>query len=172
MSEQYIGQIQTFGFNFAPRSWAFCDGQILPIAQYTALFSLLGTTYGGDGRTTFGLPDLRGRRMTGVGNGPGLNPISWGERRGAVERTLTSAEMPSHNHHIAVTESAADEEDPTDNFLAATSEATYKASGNGTLLNGQSAVSNTGDGQPFSIVNPFLGVYTSIALQGTYPSRS
>jgi microcystin-dependent protein len=172
MSEPYLGQIQSFGFNFAPRSWTFCDGQILPIAQYTALFSLLGTTYGGDGRTTFGLPDLRGRRMTGVGNGPGLNPVNWGQRAGAVQHTLTSAQMPSHNHHIAVNEDAADKEDPTGNFLAATSEATYKAAGNGTLLNGQSAVSNTGNGQSFPIVNPYLGVYSSIALQGQYPSRS
>ena len=172
MAEAYVGQIQTFGFNFAPRNWSFCNGQLLSIAQNTSLFSLLGTTYGGDGRTTFGLPDLRGRRITGVGRGPGLETIDWEERGGSVSRTLLVNQMPAHNHHIAVNAKAAQEENPTDNFFATSSEATYNSAGTGTLLNSADAVSNTGGGQSFSITNPYLGVNVCIALTGTYPSRN
>ncbi len=98
MSDPFIGQIQTFGFNFAPRGWARCDGQLLPISSNSALFSLLGTTYGGDGRTTFGLPDLRGRAALHQGQGPGLSNRNLGQRAGAENTTLTVNQMPSHNH--------------------------------------------------------------------------
>ena len=98
MAEPFIGQIQIFGFNFPPRGWSFCDGQLLPIAQNTALFSLLGTTFGGDGRTTFGLPDLRGRVAIHPGTGPGLPPVTWGQRGGAASTVLTTNQMPNHNH--------------------------------------------------------------------------
>ena len=100
--EPFLGQIQPFGFNFAPRGWAQCDGQILPISQNTALFSLLGTTFGGDGRTTFALPDLRSRSIVHIGTGAGLDNIKWGERGGATTHTLTLAQMPSHNHNVSV----------------------------------------------------------------------
>ena len=94
--EPFIAQIMMFGGNFAPRGWAFCDGQLLPISQYSALFSLLGTTYGGDGRTTFGLPDLRGRVAIHPGNGPGLSSIRLGEKGGTETNTLSTAQLPPH----------------------------------------------------------------------------
>ena len=97
-AEPFIGEISMFGGNFAPRGWALCDGQLLPVSQYSALFSLLGTTYGGDGRTTFALPDLRGRTPKGVGNGPGLQSVIWGERGGKEQTLITAANMPSHSH--------------------------------------------------------------------------
>jgi len=98
--EPFLGQIQPFGFNFAPRGWAKCDGQLLPISTYSALFSLIGTTFGGDGRTTFGLPDLRGRSIVHIGNGPGLSSISWGQRGGVENIYITQANMPSHSHSL------------------------------------------------------------------------
>ena len=97
--DAFLGSINTFGFNFAPRGWALCQGQLLAISQNSALFSLLGTTYGGDGRTSFGLPDLRGRASVGMGHGPGLSNYSWGERGGSETRTLTSLNLPSHTHN-------------------------------------------------------------------------
>src|SRR3954468_23228168 len=100
MSEPFLGEIRMFGGNFAPRGWAFCNGQILSIAQNTALFSLLGTTYGGNGQTTFGLPDLRGRVAVSAGQGPGLSNYSLGELAGSESVTLTSANMPAHNHSV------------------------------------------------------------------------
>jgi len=98
--EQFLGQIQAFGFNFAPRGWAKCEGQLLPISSNDALFSLLGTTYGGDGRTTFGLPDLRSRSIVGVGQGPGLSSIRQGQMRGTEHVTLTGSNLPSHSHEL------------------------------------------------------------------------
>ncbi|MCB0630228.1 MAG: phage tail protein, partial [Lewinella sp.] len=101
--EPFLGQIQPFGFNFPPRGWAFCDGQLLAISSNTALFSLLGTMYGGDGRTTFALPDLRGRSIVHIGTGPGLSHITQGEKGGRENVTLTTANMPSHNHAVRAT---------------------------------------------------------------------
>src|SRR5439155_18983562 len=107
MSEPFLGEIRLFGFNFAPRGWAFCQGQLLPIAQNTALFSLLGTTYGGNGQTTFALPDLRGRVAVGFGQGPGLSNIDLGQVSGAETATLTQAQMPAHGHLASVSQAAA-----------------------------------------------------------------
>lgn len=170
MSNPHLGMIQTFGFNFAPRGWALCEGQILPINQYQALFSLLGTTYGGDGRTTFGLPDLRGRTPLHPGTGPGLPTYRWGQKGGANSVTLQAANLPSHNHHIQANSAAADEEAPNDNFLAATGEVTYKSTKDGTM--NANAVTNTGGGQAVSVQNPLLGLYIGIALTGFFPSRN
>ena len=100
MSEPFLGQIQMFGFNFAPRGWSTCNGQILPIAQNTALFALLGTTFGGDGRTTFSLPDLRGRDAVHVGTGPGLPTVRWGQRGGTHTYNIAIANLPAHNHTV------------------------------------------------------------------------
>lgn len=170
--EPFIGQIQAFGFNFAPRGWAKCEGQLLPISSNTALFSLLGTTYGGDGRTTFGLPDLRGRSMVGTGNGPGLDSINWGERGGQVNKTLTVNEMPSHNHvtSVNVYNSTGDESAPT-GHLSSHSGAFSEDSTSGAHLSGVTN-SNAGNNTSFNIRNPFLGITICIALVGIFPSRS
>ena len=187
MASPYIGQIQLFGFNFAPRGWAFCDGQLLPINSYTALFSLLGTTFGGDGRTTFGLPDLRGRSAVGVGTGPGISTISWGERAGAENVTLNVNTMPSHSHAATsnLTTAArassddADGTSPSGALLGTTGDDVYSSGTADSTMNAAAAdtsgtvtVQNAGGNQPLNIRNPFLGIYHSIALQGIFPSRN
>ncbi|MCI5084171.1 MAG: tail fiber protein, partial [Saprospiraceae bacterium] len=151
----FIGQIQAFGFNFAPRGWAFCHGQLLAISANTALFSLLGTTFGGDGRTTFALPDLRSRSIRGVGSGPGLDHVSWGERGGRYEVTLSVSNLPSHNHtgEIAFGGSA-NGAIGSNKYLAANTigtnifadAVTPARSGNGAV-----ETNNTGGSQPFNI---------------------
>ena len=169
--EPFIGQIQAFGFNFAPRGWAKCDGQLLSIAQNTALFSLLGTMYGGNGTTTFALPDLRGRSGLHHGSGPGLSNISIGQVGGSESHTLIASEMPSHNHSFTI---GAKEEGTTDNPNGA-----YIA-GNGTNSFGNAVdaqmASNTtfpaGGSLPFNIRNPYLGINYCIALVGIFPSRN
>ncbi|OAB81548.1 phage tail protein [Cochleicola gelatinilyticus] len=169
--EPFLGQIQAFGFNFAPRGWAKCEGQLLPISQNTALFSLLGTTYGGDGRTTFGLPDLRSRSIVGMGNGPGLDTITWGEKAGNYTTTLQTQNLPPHNHptFVNVNTSPGSETNPT-TFLSAHSGFSEEGS-SGSNLGGVTS-GNTGGGIPINTRNPFLGMNYCIALQGIYPSRS
>lgn len=176
MSEPFIGQIQAFGFNFAPRGWALCDGQLLPISQNTALFALIGTIYGGDGRTTFALPDLRGRAPMHFGAGPGLPNYPIGQRVGAVDHVLAVDNLPAHSHEISIraVDGNADSVDPNNGMLAITREDTYLSPG-GTLVNldGSSAeVGSTGTGQPFSSLQPSLVLNWCIALTGTFPSRN
>ncbi|MCE4564242.1 phage tail protein [Maribellus sp. CM-23] len=170
--EPFIGQIQAFGFNFAPRGWAFCDGQLLPIASYTALFSLLGTTFGGDGRNTFALPDLRGRTIVHPGHGPGLSTVNWGQKSGVEQVTLTTLNMPSHNHNssVIVNTGSGEASSPT-GYLAAHAGAYAEDPTSGANLAGVSNLS-AGGSQPFNIRNPFVGIYTSIALVGIFPSRN
>ncbi|MDC8004526.1 tail fiber protein [Aureisphaera galaxeae] len=165
--EPFIGQIMPVGFNFAPRGWALCDGQLLPISSNTALFSLLGTTFGGDGRTTFALPDLRGRSMVGVGNGPGLSAIQWGQKGGAQTHQLSIAEMPAHTHNIGVNSAAGEEADPTGKHIAGITDG-FAEDTTGNLA----APQTVGGSQAFSIQDPYLGIYMCIALQGIFPSRS
>lgn len=161
-----------FGGNFAPRSWAFCDGQLLPIAQNSALFSLLGTTFGGDGRTTFGLPDLRGRIAMHAGAGPGLQDHRLGTKGGAASHTLTAAQMPAHTHEVKPKCNAegADTDDPSNKFPGVANENIYHGTADSTMLATPS--SSAGGGQSFSIQNPYLTINFLIALQGVYPSRS
>ena len=188
--EPFLGQIQAFGFNFAPRGWALCNGQLLPISANTALFSLLGTTYGGDGRTTFALPDLRGRSIVHVGTGAGLTPVSWGQRGGSERVTLTVAEMPNHNHMLQ--NGTAKVEVFTTNNGDVSADSDGGANGLGTAgsmpdifrenpVNGSDQIggvkvsgttNTTGGNQPFGIRNPYLGIYVSIATTGIFPSRS
>ncbi len=171
--EGFIGQIMMFGGNFAPRSWAFCDGQLLSIFSNEALFSVLGTTYGGDGQTTFALPDLRGRVAIHAGNGPGLSDRRLGEKGGAERETLNITQLPSHTHGIALSGStaAADASDPTGKYLARTNEDIYSSSGPSTGMSGVT-IGNTGGNQSFNNIQPSLAVNYIICLYGVYPSRS
>lgn len=180
--EPFLGQIQAFGFNFAPRGWAKCEGQLLSINQYQALFSLLGTTYGGDGRTTFALPDLRGRVAIGEGSGPGLPSYRLGEKAGSATTTLTVANLPSHNHSlgaqanvsIPVSEEDANQDEAAGNYLA---NGTFYHAGAGGQYGGgpvqlSGSTDNAGGQQPFNNMQPFLAINFCIALQGLFPSRS
>ena len=171
--EPFIGQISMFGFNFAPRGWAFCNGQLLSIASNTALFSLLGTTFGGDGRTTFGLPDLQGRTAMHVGQGPGLSNRRWGERGGAENVTLTTANLAPHAHNVSVgvTDEDGNTNEGNTHILANTVNNNYSGSpANGALAATTSGTA--GSSSPVSIVQPFLGIHFCIALTGIYPSRN
>ena len=173
--EPFIGQIQPNGFNFAPRGWSLCWGQLLPISQNTALFSLLGTTFGGDGRTTFGLPDLRGRSMVGVGTGPGLAPIGWGQRGGSEQITLSVSQMPSHDHiaNVVAESGVVGSANAKGRMLAGAMIYADPAPANNKQMSTESInMLNTGGGQSIYIRNPFVGIYVSIALVGIYPSRS
>lgn len=167
--DPFIGQIIFFAGNFAPKGWALCDGQLLSVAENTALFSILGTTYGGDGRTTFALPDLRGRVAVHAGTGPGLTPCPLGKRGGAENMTLQLNHLPRHSHALAASNSAPDEDLPAGNVLG---KAEIYASGSASQALGTSSVGTTGEGQPFDLGQPSLCINAIIALQGVYPSRS
>ena len=174
MSEPFLGEIKIVGFNFPPRGWTFCDGQILNISQHTALFSLLGTTFGGDGRSTFGLPELRSRFPRHVGSGPGLDTVTWGEKSGHYQQTLTTAQMPSHNHNVQTKCNSGNTgltDEPTDGYPANGGGNIYSTTDDGEKM-APSQCDNTGSNQAFNIMNPFLGLYFCIALEGLYPSRS
>ena len=182
--EPFIGQICQFGGNFAPRGWALCDGQLLDIASHTALFSILGTIYGGDGRTNFKLPDLRGRVALHEGNGPGLPPVSLGQITGRNSVTLSVNNMPSHNHvatsnlRVSCRGENASEDDPTGAFLATGeeiySETTVSATAtmHADTVQGTITTGNNGGNLPFDPRQPYSVVNFIIATQGTYPSRS
>ncbi len=178
MSSPFIAQITGFGGNFAPRGWAFCEGQLLSISQNQALFSLVGTIYGGDGRTTFALPDLRGRSMVGPGQGPGLNSVRLGARGGAETVTLNSTQMPSHSHTATLHSEDADAvtSRPVNNMLAKsgadTIYAPFDAAANRAMSSESITVANSGGNQSFPIRDPYLAVYWIIALLGIYPSRN
>ena len=171
--ETFLGEIRMFAGNFAPTGWAFCQGQLLPIAQNQALFSLLGTTYGGDGRTTFALPDLRGRVPVGFGQGPGLSNRVIGEKFGSELVTLNINQMPLHNHTVNAVTTEGNQNLPT-NSLPANTKALDKeysdANANTTMK--ATMVNPTGGNQPFGVTQPSLGVNFIIALQGIFPSRN
>lgn len=172
MADPFVAEIRIFGFNFAPRGWAACDGQILPISQNTALFSLLGTQYGGDGRATFGLPDLRGRFALQQGQGPGLSPRSMGETGGQAGVSLLASQMPAHGHALQAAASPTTAA-PAGAALAPTSTGTavYRSgAANAQMAAGSIAVA--GGGQAHENRQPLLGVNFCIALQGIFPPRS
>lgn len=172
-AEPYIGDIMMFGGNFAPSGWAFCNGQLLPISQNQALFSLLGTMYGGDGMTTFGLPDLRGRLPVGVGQGPGLSNYTEGEPGGTESVTLTTSSLPAHNHPRSAYNDKGDQSSPANGTTAAIVDSSnglaqgFAASANTAM----SPVGATGGGQPHENRQPFLCINFCIATEGIYPSR-
>lgn len=169
--EAFLAEVKLFAGNFAPRGWMKCEGQLLPISQYSALFSLLGTIYGGDGRTTFALPDMRGRVAVGVGNGPGLSPVREGQKHGAETATITINQLPSHEHNLEnVTEidiktSPGNNNNNNNDSKKALSPV---ATGGSTTV----TTTNTGGSQAISIKPPSLGMIYIICVQGIFPSRS
>lgn len=176
--EPFVGEIRMVGFNFAPVNWAFCDGRLLQISQYTALFSLLGTFYGGDGKVTFALPDLRGRVPVNMGQGSGLSNYAIGQSGGLENVTLLRDQMPMHNHSVNVNNSPGAAADPSNAYLGefATGDPRnptlingYATSSNATLA--QNAISEAGGNQGHNNIQPFLTVNFIIALNGIYPSR-
>jgi microcystin-dependent protein len=176
MSDQFIGEIRIVANNFAPVGWAFCDGQLLLISQNTALFSLLGTTYGGNGVTNFALPDLRDRAPIQAGQGPGLSPYSLGEIGGVSAVTLGQAQMPMHGHLAACDPAAGTTQSAAGSVWAASAAGRASppyysnAATNLTAMSG-AAIAPTGGNQPHNNRSPYLGVQFIIALAGTYPSR-
>lgn len=174
MTDPFIAEIRLFPFNFAPRGWAFCDGQILPISQNTALFSLLGTTYGGDGRSTFALPDLKGRVPLNHGQSPGLSPRVLGEQGGSEVVTLLQSEMPVHTHQLTASAAAAYSRSPSAELFANESGGVNSYAplvGNPAALLAGAACGPAGGGQPHNNLAPYLVVSYCIALQGVYPQR-
>ncbi len=177
MAEPFIAEIKMFAGNFAPRGYATCDGQLLPINQNSALFSLVGTMYGGDGRTTFGLPGLRGRFPMHAGSGPGLTSRQLGQKSGQETVTLTTGQMPAHNHATQIMANAneGNSADPTGKYLAAGEEpnSPYKAeAGTAAMASGSIAMNNTGSSQSHNNLPPFQVINFIIALVGIFPSRN
>lgn len=169
MSEPFLGMIIIVPYNFAPRGWAFCSGQILPIAQNTALFSLLGTTFGGNGQTTFALPDMRSRVPIHAGQGPGLSNYDLGQASGTESVTLTVNELAAHNHMVQATNEGATTGKPAGKFLAGFTG--YTSPSDGTLM-APTMITNTGGSQPHANIQPYLTLNFCIALEGIFPSRN
>jgi microcystin-dependent protein len=180
MGDQYLGEIRMVGFNFAPAGWMLCDGSLLQVSQYQALFALLGVTFGGDGIRTFGLPDLRGRSPVGMGTGPGLTDITQGELEGSESVIMSQAQMPAHTHVLSVagTETASTSApSATNNVLGASG----AGQGSATIwstemtspipLNLQQ-VGMAGGNQPLPLRNPYIGTNFIIAYEGIFPTRS
>jgi microcystin-dependent protein len=171
MADPFVAEIRIFPFNFAPRGWAWCDGQLLPLSQNTALFSLLGTTYGGNGKSNFALPDLQGRAPMHPGQGPGLSLHDLGETGGSETVTLLESEIPSHSHALTASQADGLERSPTGQLLATgIGISQYQAPGPITNLNA-GAVAPAGGDQPHNNLMPFLTLYFNIALQGVFPPR-
>ena len=181
--DPFLGEIRWVGFNFAPRGWALCNGQLLSISENQALFSLLGTTYGGDGRTSFGLPDMRGRVQIHFGSGFGLTTRPLGSKGGTETHTLSRAEMPGHKHKAKASGATASSRVPDDRVLAATGQhrhwpdserrrPTIYADGPANVAMDESAITTTGGGQPHENMPPYQTLNCIIALTGIFPSRN
>lgn len=172
MSEPFLGEIRMFAGTFAPRGWAFCDGQLLAVSQNDALFSLFGTIYGGDGRTTFGLPDMRGRIPIHAGTGPGLSQRRLGAEGGVEDVALTVNQLPAHSHPIQAEAAASSNNEPAGNLTAESpSIDVYVESPPTVNLSGES-ITNVGGSQSHTNLMPFLCVHFIVALVGIYPSRN
>ncbi len=182
MSEPFLGQIMAVGFNFAREGGRFATAKFFQFLATQALFALLGTTYGGDGRTTFALPDLRGRSIRHAGSGPGLPPLSQGQRGGNVDTVLIANNLPAHSHTITndlavgVSTQTSNADDPDGGVLGAGPEIFVSAAADTQMgadsIQGTITAANTGNSTPFSNLPPYLGIYYCIALQGIFPSRS
>jgi microcystin-dependent protein len=167
-----IGEIVLFAGNFAPRGWAFCDGQLLAVTQYTALFSILGTTYGGDGRTTFALPDLRGRVPIHPGSGPGLSSRQLGQTGGSEQVTLAEAQMPGHSHAVSASSVDGGSDSPSARLPARPASGIPQYGSTPDTVMASNTVQPSGGGQPHENMPPFLGLNYIIALEGIFPSRN
>jgi microcystin-dependent protein len=185
MSDQFVAEIRLFACNFPPKGWAFCAGQLLPISQNTALFSLLGTQYGGDGKSTFALPNLQGAVPIGQGNGPGLSQRFIGETGGEPSVTLLTTEMPLHTHNVVASTTTGTATASSGNQLAVPTAGGSSKLGGGNTVSFYSANTNNakmqlsptaigvaGGGQPHNNMMPFLGLNFCIALQGIFPARN
>jgi microcystin-dependent protein len=180
--EGYIGEIRMFAGNFAPRGWAFCQGQIMGISTNTALFSILGTTYGGDGQTTFGLPDFRSRVAVGAGQGPALSYYALGQKAGVERNTLLPTNIPAHTHNLMVSSSNSDTATPvtgstiavtgTQDARTFTPALSFNSATPNVALNAASITPAGGSNVPVNNIQPYLGINYIICLQGMYPSRN
>ncbi|GHB58194.1 phage tail protein [Persicitalea jodogahamensis] len=170
--ETFIGTIMLFGFDFAPQGWAKCDGQLLSISQNSALFSLIGTTYGGNGQTTFALPDLRGRVPLGVGQGPGLSVHLKGQTGGTESVTMTAANLPSHTHSLMASTESGNSSDPSGNVLANAgfNDLEYTSAGPNTQMSSR-CIGTSGGNIPINNMQPYLAMNYCISLYGIFPPR-
>lgn len=174
MADPFVAEIRIFPFNFAPRGWAFCNGQILPISQNTALFSLLGTTYGGNGQSTFALPDLQGSAVIHPGQGPGLSLYDLGQQSGSDNITLLESEMPAHNHFVQAFPNPGNVNlaDPTLSLARSKGGSAYKAPPQTVVQMAFQAITITGGSLPHNNMMPYLTLSYCIALQGVFPPRT
>lgn len=170
MATPYLGEIRMVGFNFAPQGWAFCNGQLLSISQYTALFSILGTYYGGNGTTTFALPNLQSRAPIHQGQGQGLSPYNVGQNTGVESVTLNTQQIPGHSHTPMANATTVDQASPASHVWGNSQQTNYSASGPVAMAAG--AVAQAGGNQPHTNLQPYLVISFVIALQGIYPSRN
>ena len=175
--DPFVGEIRIFAGNFPPRGWAFCEGQLLPISQNTALFSLLGTYYGGDGKTTFALPNLQGTAPISAGQGPGLTDRVVGETGGETTVTLITSELPAHTHTVNASSNASAGSDPTNSVWAVGGQTRggvplYSANGSPPATMNVGAVTPVGNSLPHNNMPPYLALNFIIALQGIFPPRS
>lgn len=171
MADPFVAEIRIFPFNFAPKGWAWCNGQLMPISQNTALFSLLGTTYGGDGKTTFALPDLQGRAPMHPGQGPGLSLHDLGETSGSETVTLLESEIPAHSHGLQGDEDDASFMTPQNMYLASGNQMYLSSNPTPNTTLAPSALAPAGGDQPHNNMMPYLTLYFCIALQGVFPPR-
>ncbi|PKO05077.1 MAG: phage tail protein [Chloroflexi bacterium HGW-Chloroflexi-3] len=172
MADPFVAEIRIFPFNFAPKGWAWCDGQLMPLSQNTALFSLLGTTYGGNGKSNFALPNLQGRAPMHPGQGPGLSLHDLGETGGTESVTLLESEIPSHSHTVIAVDRVADSPSGVGTSLASPPAGNpYRAPDNLITLS-ENALSPAGGDAPHNNMQPYLTLYFCIALQGVFPPRT
>lgn len=173
MADPFVAEIRIFPFNFAPKGWAWCDGQILPLSQNTALFSLLGTTYGGDGKSNFALPDLMGRAPMHPGQGPGLSLHDLGETGGSETVSLLESETPAHSHQLRANANLGNSRNPSGNVLARpVGGLVYQSTASGSTTMAAEAIAPAGGDVPHNNLQPYLTFYFCIALQGVFPPRS
>lgn len=172
MSDPFLGEIRMFGFDFAPQGWALCDGQVLSINQNQALFSLLGSVYGGDGRTTFALPDLRSRVPIHQGQGAGLSSYVRGQAGGAEAVTLAAAQMPEHTHSVKASNRAATADKPDGRALARSGSQTYTAHPDTSTVMNATVIGDAGGSEPHNNIQPYLTVNFCIATVGNFPART